>query len=237
MHFDKSIILNKATVMNLHNHTTYSDGKNTAAEVIENALQHGVQVVGISDHMEVYPDKKLDIPVYAAELNLLKEKYKGKIEILLGFEMSIFPYPVSFTGLDQKQMNMLDYVLIEDLDFVPNPSYLENLSEYLSRFHVLFGLAHTSFSSLIKTFGSMEGACEFLVRNKLFWEINTNPGHDIYYRLMADDKFREKLLGLFEYYKVAVSVGSDTHSLICYNHTSLLKANEIAVGFKHFSYI
>ena len=37
--------------VDLHNHTKFSyDGSNTPEEIIENAIRHGVDVIGITDH-------------------------------------------------------------------------------------------------------------------------------------------------------------------------------------------
>ncbi|HQC15322.1 PHP domain-containing protein, partial [Mesotoga prima] len=41
-------------MIDIHNHTTYSDGRNTVEEVIQSALKEGLQIVGISDHFDPY---------------------------------------------------------------------------------------------------------------------------------------------------------------------------------------
>ena len=38
-----------------HNHTTWSDGEGTVAQVVERARQLGVDEVGISDHLDLHP--------------------------------------------------------------------------------------------------------------------------------------------------------------------------------------
>jgi len=37
-------------MMNLHNHTTYSDGKFSPRDIVEAAIRAGLSAVGISDH-------------------------------------------------------------------------------------------------------------------------------------------------------------------------------------------
>ena len=79
----------------LHTHTTYSDGKNTPEEMILAAAYEGLDTIGISDHSytsidESYCIKKEKIAEYAAEISALKEKYKGKIEVLCGIEQDYF---------------------------------------------------------------------------------------------------------------------------------------------------
>ena len=79
----------------LHTHTTYSDGKNTPEEMILAAAYEGLDTIGISDHSytsidESYCIKKDKIAEYAAEISALKEKYRGKIEVLCGIEQDYF---------------------------------------------------------------------------------------------------------------------------------------------------
>ncbi len=73
-----------------HTHTTFSDGKNTAEDMILHAISMGLVSIGISDHASGdndYSMKKEDILPYRRELARLKEKYKGQIEILSGIEL------------------------------------------------------------------------------------------------------------------------------------------------------
>ena len=79
----------------LHTHTTYSDGKNTPEEMVLAAVCAGLDAIGISDHAytaidESYCIKKEKISAYVAEISALKEKYKGKIEVLCGIEQDYF---------------------------------------------------------------------------------------------------------------------------------------------------
>lgn len=79
----------------LHTHTTYSDGRASAEEMVLAAIARGLDEIGISDHSytdfdESYCIKKEMIPAYIAEIAALKEKYKGKIRILCGIEQDLF---------------------------------------------------------------------------------------------------------------------------------------------------
>ena len=74
---------------NLHTHTTFSDGKNTPEEIIVYALAQGFESIGFSDHGYTPYDLRYcmqDEKGYVQEIQRLKEKYKGKIEIYLGVE-------------------------------------------------------------------------------------------------------------------------------------------------------
>jgi histidinol-phosphatase (PHP family) len=75
---------------NLHTHTSYSDGKNTAEEMVQAALARGFVSLGFSDHARHEHDKAAMTPenemAYRKEIRRLKEKYAGQIEIVLGLE-------------------------------------------------------------------------------------------------------------------------------------------------------
>lgn len=76
---------------NMHTHTVYSDGKNTAEENVLSAISLGMNTLGFSDHSFTACDlsycmKEDAIPAYRAEINALKEKYRDKLHILCGIE-------------------------------------------------------------------------------------------------------------------------------------------------------
>lgn len=85
--------------INLHTHTIHCDGKNTPEEMILSAMEKGFSVLGFSSHCcfplstDFYsdfdsiwhiPDNKTGD--YVNTIRELKQKYAGKIEVLLGFE-------------------------------------------------------------------------------------------------------------------------------------------------------
>lgn len=79
----------------LHVHTTYSDGKNSPEEVLLSAIEKGISILGFSDHSYTdfdlqYCIKKEKVEEYINTILSLKEKYKGKIEILCGIEQDYF---------------------------------------------------------------------------------------------------------------------------------------------------
>ncbi len=78
-----------------HVHTFYCDGKNSPEEVVLSAIDKGMEVLGFSVHSYTsfdnsYCIKKEKIESYKNEINSLKEKYKGKIEILCGTELDFY---------------------------------------------------------------------------------------------------------------------------------------------------
>ncbi len=75
---------------NVHTHTAFSDGRDTAEAMVTAALQRGFHTLGFSDHGHADYDvcsMSLAREVeYRAEVLRLREKYAGQIDILLGYE-------------------------------------------------------------------------------------------------------------------------------------------------------
>ena len=78
-------------MFDLHLHTVFSDGKNTAEEMVQEAVRRGLETVGISDHSSGDPcGMKLErVAAYKAEIARLKEKYAGQIRVLCGLERDL----------------------------------------------------------------------------------------------------------------------------------------------------
>ena len=79
-------------MFDLHMHTVWSDGTNTAEEMVQEAIRKGLETVGISDHSSGDPcgmtlEQSAD---YRAEIAALKEKYAGQIRVLCGLERDYF---------------------------------------------------------------------------------------------------------------------------------------------------
>ena len=82
-------------LQDLHTHTTYCDGKNTPEEMVLAAIDKGLSRIGFSGHGYTFFDETycMSIPnviKYMAEINALKEKYKGKISIRCGVEQDYY---------------------------------------------------------------------------------------------------------------------------------------------------
>lgn len=76
---------------NLHTHTTFCDGKNSAEEMLEAAIRQHIDVLGFSSH-SMYPFASdwhiapTQFDAYCDEILRLKQLYADTIEVLLGFE-------------------------------------------------------------------------------------------------------------------------------------------------------
>ena len=90
--------------MDLHVHTTYSDGANTPEEMILAAIDAGLETIGFSDHSytffdESYCMKKEQQQAYRAEIRALGEAYRDKIRVLCGVEQD-YASDASTDGFD-----------------------------------------------------------------------------------------------------------------------------------------
>lgn len=83
---------------NFHTHTTFCDGKNTAEEMVEQALSLGFTQLGFSGHMD--PDIHMDINAYFDEIHRLRDLHKDRLEILCGVELDNVYDPKCADGAD-----------------------------------------------------------------------------------------------------------------------------------------
>ena len=79
---------------NLHTHTRFCDGKDTAEEVVLAAIERGMETIGFSGHSGLpfsttWTMKQEKTKEYQKEILRLKEVYKDQIHILLGIEQDI----------------------------------------------------------------------------------------------------------------------------------------------------
>ncbi len=87
--------------MNLHTHTKLCNhAKGEMREYVEYAIKNGLSVLGFSDHVPqpfnndyVSPPRMLVSQTgdYVSEILALREEYKDKIEILIGYEAEYYP--------------------------------------------------------------------------------------------------------------------------------------------------
>ncbi|MCL2628487.1 MAG: histidinol-phosphatase [Oscillospiraceae bacterium] len=99
----------KNFLQNLHTHTTYCDGSLSAEEMIKAAIERGGSSIGFSEHSYVSFDEEYsmmpcDTPLYMAEINKLKQKYEGQVEVYLGIEYDYFTETDNMPGA-------LDYII------------------------------------------------------------------------------------------------------------------------------
>ena len=94
----KDMVINmKFPKGNLHTHTLFCDGRNSPEEMVCAAIESGMEVLGFSGHSYLTncdwcmtPENTIR---YREEITRLKEKYRGKITILLGIEQDYYSDP------------------------------------------------------------------------------------------------------------------------------------------------
>jgi len=100
---------------NYHSHTNYCDGSSDPELYVIEALKQGFKIYGFSGHSPIpipndFALTDETIPLYCKEIERLKEKYKGQINILLGIEADfIFGITAPFDNF-RKQFQ-LDYII------------------------------------------------------------------------------------------------------------------------------
>jgi len=77
-----------------HIHTNLCDGKDTPEEMVLCAVDNGFETIGFSGHSplgtEYWCMSEVNRDFYIREISRLKEKYKDKIEILMGLEQDYY---------------------------------------------------------------------------------------------------------------------------------------------------
>ena len=80
---------------NIHNHTTFSDGKHTMEENVLSAIEKNMLSLGFSDHSFTACDtsycmKEEDYSAYLQTICQLKEAYTDKLSIFAGMELDYY---------------------------------------------------------------------------------------------------------------------------------------------------
>ncbi len=105
---------------NYHTHTSrchHAEGSDES--YVESALRGGYDILGFSDHTpwpyaSGFVSRTRMLPAelanYVSHIQELKEKYQGRIEILVGLECEYYPDMISWLG-ELKEKYQLDYLL------------------------------------------------------------------------------------------------------------------------------
>lgn len=223
-------------MIDMHNHTDWSDGEDSIENIVLNALNRGVSKIGISDHYNTRkcPSVPRDnLSKYLSAINSIKVKYKDKITVLSGIEISSLRYPTSFEEIPIDVVNKFDYILIEYLDLLAPKTNLDSLKAFLSKITCKKGLAHTDLIKLSNKFESMEETIQFLKDNDIYWELNSSSSCDALYNVTERNKETEDIINLLKLYNIEIIPGSDTHSLSDYEFGRLKRANDFITNLKN----
>jgi histidinol phosphatase-like PHP family hydrolase len=216
-------------MINLHTHSTYSDGRYPPAAIVEAGIAAGLTHIGISDH---YRTSKLGytaeyvigerLPDYMEAIRQLARERSSEITVWVGLEVDFSkrtPMEQFWQrGFRQTPLNSLDYVLFE---YVNDPTYdglpLTALLAYRRWIQVPVGLAH---AHVARAFADIDPAelVRTLAENQIFLELcpsarNAIPQEDgrflPYYRV--EGAYMEAFWKGVRREGVFVSIGSDVH--------------------------
>ena len=203
-------------LINLHTHTTYSDGSFRPEDVVRRAFQGGLTHIAITDHFET---NKVPSPLkvdrferYLSNLEALKEMYKGRIEVLAGVEIDTNPARCDLESLPIDLLNRLDIVLFEYAsDAMNGGRQLEGLEDFRKELtRPICGLCHWDMDRIYPDRDPDELANTLHVMD-LFVEVSTSQ----YYTreglpfFLHAERFFRSFKG-----KVKVSIGTDMHKRI-----------------------
>ena len=106
-------------IADLHTHTSFStDSDEPMENAVSAMIQKGIRTVCFTEHMDMdYPGGEflLDTAAYRSRLLELREKFRGKIEILFGVELGLMDYLAP---------RLQEYVDSWDFDFIIGSSHL-----------------------------------------------------------------------------------------------------------------
>ncbi len=224
-------------IQDLHSHTYYSFcGADTPEEVVEAAIDGGIELLGITDHNYGVGDARTDVYFsnvpdvikrdyertlkrYFDHMTLIKEKYKDKITVLRGLEVCTLIQNRTQMP-DSADISYYDFCLIEFLDHCDNSIAKGDLFKFAERCACPAGIAHTDMFSFIEKIGKdpLEYFKEMANQN-IFWEMNVNLDsihqgreHSYMLKFFEDEKQQE----IVRESGVRLSVGFDGHRVYDY---------------------
>ncbi len=125
----------KTTRIDLHNHTTRCNhAEGTVEEYVERAIDLGIDIYGFSEHAPMDFDEGYrlsfeEMDAYREDILNAKEKYKDRIEILLGYEVDWLPGHMDDRVLDAKVDYLIGSVHFIDKWSFDNPEFIGGWEE------------------------------------------------------------------------------------------------------------
>ncbi|MBR3839199.1 MAG: PHP domain-containing protein [Clostridia bacterium] len=223
-------------LQDLHSHTYYSFcGADTPEQVVEAAINGGIELLGITDHHYGIGNARIDVYLsnsdqikedygrtlqrYYDHINLIKEKYADKINVLRGIEICTvnqgrLPLP------ETADISFFDYCLIENLDHKGNTITNGDLFSFADRCGCPCGIAHTNMFAFIESIG--EKPLDYFTKmaeKNIFWEMNVNLDtihkgnvHGYMLKFFEDEQQQE----IIRKSGVRLSIGFDGHRVYDY---------------------
>lgn len=218
---------------NLHTHTSFSDGRLTAIELIDKARAEGMDILGISDHafsnklykiwqiisLKQYQTMNTEhihntIDDYLDTLDLLNQRFDD-IQVLKGVEIDVSRRSgINPSDLPFEILNKFDYILFEHVYDLHRDSQnqrreIQEIIEIRERLHLPVGLAHNDVQ--LNWDGQEQYIAAMLSEHDILLELNHyhngNQREGVpYYQL-----FSPALLEALWIHRVSFVVGTDCH--------------------------
>ncbi len=221
-------------MIDLHNHTPFcKHAIGSPEEYIQKAIEKGIKYYGFADHAPMEFDYKYrmsfdEMPIYEKQIKNLKNKYKNKIEILLGYEVDFTPF------IDKRVLERdVDY-LIGSVHFLDNwgfdnPEFIKEWETrdvedvYKEYFYLIEKMAHSKLFDiaghidLIKVFGHKptksikdlaKNAIKAIKKSGMVVELNTSGLRKPVKELYPGDELMEMILNE----NIDLTLSSDAHS-------------------------
>lgn len=239
------------SMLDMHTHTIFSDGYHTPEEIILNAIENGVIVIGISDHHKAFfmqTPKYKSFEEYIDEIKYLKKKYKDKIDVKAGIELNLnFNEEARESKIPFEKLSKVDFVLLERVEGLATfeaPAKFnvkfKDIGRITDKINCSVGLAHTDLLKLSKVYSlgnrldfGMDYVISMLKKYNIFWEINTYPEHE-YFDYIIDNWDSPQVIKLFQKLRkqeIKITASTDTHLISRDFDIKRLKlANMIASG-------
>ncbi len=218
-----------------HVHTGYSfDNDTPMSKYPPKAIKLGVDVLCFTDHIDCTPSfntfNDFEFGKRAEEFHKLKEEYKGKVKLLLGFEVGephLHPKEMAF--LNSLAPDMIIGSIHRPADYEPRRSYTHNEYERLydkyvhdmvlcGNFDVLghMDMPKRYHADYIEDTATIHDTLSLCVEKGIIPELNTSQlryGGDYTLPSLENIKYYEQCGGKF------ICIGSDCHdeSILCAN--------------------
>jgi hypothetical protein len=183
-------------MINLHNHTTWSDGAFSLGTIVKAAIDAGLAHVGICDHFATsklgprWTVSREHLPQYAAAIRQVAAAYAGQIRVWVGLEIDSAPMRTDLDALGlfhdrAEPLDCLDYVLFEYVGEAYRGGLpLQQLVALRPRIGVPVGLAHSFLAATFEDRYTPRELANTLAAADLFVELSPTPRNAV---LSAED--------------------------------------------------
>ncbi len=200
-------------MMNLHNHSTFSDGIFPPEAIVKKAISCGLNYVAITDHYMTRKARSMDnseLERYIDEISRLKDEYSSEIKVLMGVEIDASRDRTNFDAIRYDLLNSMDFVLFEYVnDDLWEGMHLWELFNIIQKIEVPSGLAHNDISRNFREI-DYDALLNVLEDNDIFVELSPSPRNSKFNRPYY--RFAMEFFHALSRSDVMVSIGTDTHT-------------------------